>query len=245
MPTNIKLTLSYDGTNYHGWQIQRDLPTASGTLKEAILKLTGEEVQLIAASRTDAGAHALSQVVNFKTSSLLPVSSYPKALNAHLPQDIVVYAAEEVDGNFHARFSAKKRIYEYVILNLEYPAPIYRNYAHWVEERLNLKKMKKAIGVFIGQHDFTSFTSSAGGGKNPIRKIDKISIYEHKDFIRIQIEGDSFLPGMVRTIVASLIEVGLGRLDPVKVKQILEARDRALTPPPAPACGLYLAKVKY
>lgn len=242
---NIKLILSYDGTNYHGWQIQNDLPTAAGALKEAILKLTGQNPQIIAASRLDAKAHALSQIVNFKTSFTLPISSYPKALNAHLPSDIVVYGAEEVDGKFHTRFSAKKRIYEYAILNLEYPSPIYRNYAHWVAGKLSLRKMKKARQVFVGNYDFTSFASLGRDEKNPTRTIYGIMIFGHKDFIRIQIKGNSFLPGMVRTIAGTLIEVGLGKLEPAKVKEILEAKDRALAPPPAPACGLYLARVEY
>lgn len=242
---NIKLILSYDGTNYHGWQAQTDLPTPGQALKEAILRLVGEEVQIIAASRIDAGGHALCQTVNFKTSSSLPVSSYPKALNAHLPQDIVVYAAEEVGSEFHARFSAKRRVYEYVILNLEYPSPIYRNYCHWIPSPLNLRKMRRAMRILVGLHDFTSFASLGGEKRDPDRTIFGTSLYGHMDFIRIRIEGDSFLPGMVRTIVATLIEVGLGRLEPVRVRQILEAKDRALAPSPAPACGLYLVRVEY
>lgn len=242
---NIRLVLSYDGTDYHGWQIQSNLPTIAGTLKEAILRLTGQNLQITAASRIDAGAHALCQVVNFKTSASLPISSYPKALNAYLPKDIVVYGAEEVDDEFHARFWAKRRVYEYLILNLDYPSPIYRNYAHWVPGPLNLRRMKKARQAFIGTHNFTSFASVDTEKKDPTRTIYGIGIFKHHDFIRIRIRGDSFLAGMVRTIVGTLIEVGLGRLEPARVREILEAEDRSLAPPPAPACGLYLAKVEY
>lgn len=240
---NIRLELAYDGTLYHGWQIQPDLPTACGTLKDAISRLTGEDLRVIAASRIDAGAHALNQVVNFKTTSPIPTSSFPDALNSLLPDDIVVYSATEVDEGFHARFSSKKRTYEYLILNSLYPNPIYRNYALWIKDPIDIRRMKKVKGVFVGTHDFTTFTNQPR--RNPIRTIHGVWVYKKGDFIRIRIQGDAFLPMMVRRIVATLIEVGTKRMPPNRVKEILDLKDSNLCPVAVPATGLYLVKVEY
>jgi tRNA pseudouridine38-40 synthase len=240
---NIRLDLAYDGTHYHGWQIQPDLPTVGGTLKEAISRLTGEDPKIIAASRIDAGAHALNQVVNFKTTSSLPISSFPSTLNSLLPDDIVVYSAHEVEEGFHARFSSKRRIYEYLILNSLYPSPIYRNHAFWIKDPIDLRWMKKARRAFIGTHDFTSFTNSLR--KNPVRTIYRVEIYKRGDFIRIRIEGDAFLPMMVRKMVGALLEVGMKRIPPGRIKEILEAKENSLCQRTVPARGLYLARVEY
>lgn len=240
---NIRLDLAYDGTSYHGWQIQPHLPTVCGTLKDAISKLTGEDPKIIAASRIDAGAHALNQVVNFKTASTLPISSFPGALNGLLPDDIVIYSATEVDSEFHARFSSKRRIYEYLILNSRYPNPIYRNHTFWISDPINLRRMKKTKGVFIGTHDFTSFASPTKD--DPVRTIYGIGIYRKGDFIRIRIEGNAFLPMMMRRIVGGFIEVGIGKICSKRIKEILESKKGELSPKPVPSNGLYLIKVEY
>lgn len=178
---NIKLALEYDGTSYYGWQIQPDLPTVSGALEKALEVLTGSKPRVIGASRTDAGAHALGQVANFKTEyPSIPTDKFPGALNSVLPKDIVITGAEEVPPDFHARFSAIDRTYQYLILNRPFPSALQRKYSHWVPQPLNLEQMKEAAKSLIGRHDFTSFSSSSTGKgfNNPYRRVKELTITE-------------------------------------------------------------------
>lgn len=242
---NIKLTLAYDGTNYHGFAAQPNVNTISATLKEALKKLTSEEVKLICASRTDAGVHAKCQVVNFFTNSNIPVEVFPRALNSYLPKDIVVYDACKVEDTFHARFSAKYRKYRYSILNSKYPDVFHRNYTHWVAFDLNLENMLKACEFLVGVHDFSAFASEVKSIKNPIRNVESLSIVKNGVFIFFDIKANAFLFNMVRTIVGTLIEVGKGKLTPIDVKYILDSKDRSKAAPPVSPQGLCLIEIGY
>ncbi|MEW6621362.1 MAG: tRNA pseudouridine(38-40) synthase TruA [bacterium] len=261
---NIKLILSYDGTNYHGWAIQPDVNTICGTLKKALKELTGEEIKVICASRTDAKVHARTQVVNFFTNSRIPIEAFPRALNSHLPEDIVVYDASYVDDTFHARFSAKYRKYHYLLINSKYPDVFYRHYTYWLPFELNLEKMRQACEFLIGTHDFSAFASEIKTVKNPIRDVQQLSIStnaclnllmentpnkfwfpEQNEIIFFNIKANAFLFNMIRTIVGTLIDVGREKLAPIDVKHILESKDRAKASPLVPPQGLYLIEVGY
>ncbi len=242
---NIKLTLAYEGTNYHGFATQPTVQTVSDTLKKALKELTSEEVKLICASRTDTKVHAKCQVVNFFTNSNIPIEAFPKAINSHLPKDIVVYDACKVEDDFHARFSAKYRKYRYSIINSKYPDVFYRNYAYWVSFDLNLENMLKASKFLVGTHDFSAFISEIKSIKNPVRNVEELSIEKNGEFIYFNIKANAFLLNMIRTIVGTLVDVGRGRLTPTDVKHILASKDRTKASPVAPPQGLYLMEIGY
>lgn len=249
MSKNIKLLIAYEGTDYHGWQRQLDPKTISGTLEEALFRLTGEKVSLIGASRTDSGVHAQGQVANFITKSKIPIKAYPLALNSFLPRDIVVYESQEVPLSFHARYSAKLRIYRYLILNKPYPSPLSRRFTTHIPYKLDLELMQEGAKYLLGAHDFTSF-SSCQPHQNPVRTIDRLSIEKachlengEDSIIKFEIAGQSFLGQMIRTIIGTLLKIGKRKFPPSKIKEILEARNRASAI--ASACGLCLVRVEY
>jgi tRNA pseudouridine38-40 synthase len=242
---NIKLTVAYDGSEYFGWQKQVNKRTVWEELYKAINKICKLEGKLISASRTDAKAHALGQVVNFKTDSQIPTDAFPKALNQILPNDIVVYRAEEVDLEFHSRFSAKSRTYRYIILNSPFPSPHHRNYVLWFPYELKIEKMQEAAKDLIGIHNFSYFASlSKVGKRNPSRQIIEVEIERERNFINIDICGDSFLPGMIRSIVGILLKIGSNKFPQDSIKRILNG-DTSVMIPKASAKGLYLLEVKY
>jgi len=242
---NIRLTIEYDGTGYHGWQIQPNVRTVQGIIEGKLAQITGERVRLIASSRTDSGVHALGQVANFKTHSSLDARSFLKALNSLLPEDIRVKEVEEVDEAFHARFSAKGKIYEYRILNGELSSPFYRHFSWFVPGRLDLARMREAAMNLVGRHDFSSFCSSGSMHKTPIREIYEINVGRRGGLVVIRIEANAFLKQMVRNIVGTLVEVGRRKLTPSQFGTILEARDRRRAGIAAPAQGLFLVRVNY
>ncbi|MFH1563282.1 MAG: tRNA pseudouridine(38-40) synthase TruA [Nitrospirota bacterium] len=242
---NIKLTLAYDGTNYHGFATQPDGNTVSDTLKKALKQITSEEVKFIGASRTDAGVHAKSQVVCFLTNSTIPIEVFPKAINSRLPEDIVVYDACRVEDTFHARFSAKFRRYRYSILTAKYPDVFYRRYAYWLPCPLHLEDMLKASGFLVGEHDFSAFASEIKSVKNPVRNMEKLGIDKKGEFIHFNFKANAFLPGMIRTIVGTLLHVGRGKLTSEEVRDILESKNRAKAGALAPPQGLCLMEVGY
>ena len=242
---NIKLTIEYDGTGYHGWQVQPEVRTIQGTIEGKLAQITGEQVRLIASSRTDTGVHALGQVANFKTHSLLDARSFLKALNSLLPEDIRVKDVEEVDETFHARFSAKGKIYEYRILNGELPSPFHRHFSWFVPGRLDLARMREAAMKLVGRHDCSSFCSAGSMHATPVRDIHEVKVGRRRGFVVIRIEANAFLRQMVRNIVGTLVEVGRGKMTPCQFGGILEARDRRATGIAAPAHGLFLVRVKY
>ncbi|MBE6054647.1 MAG: tRNA pseudouridine(38-40) synthase TruA [Clostridium sartagoforme] len=242
---NIKLTIEYDGTNYLGWQKQKEGKTIQGTLEEAISSLTKEEVEIIGSSRTDAGVHAKGFVANFKTNSRIPENKYREAINHKLPEDIVIINSEEVDKEFHARYNAMGKTYSYSILNREVPSAINRNYLYHVKRNLDIEAMKEACKYFIGTYDFSSFKTSGSSVKTTIRTISELYIEEKGDIIKIYVTGDGFLYNMVRIIVGTLIMVGSNKIDPKEIQNIIESKQRENAGICVPAAGLVLEKVYY
>jgi tRNA pseudouridine38-40 synthase len=242
---NIKLTLQYDGSNYFGWQIQNDQPTVQAEVEAALSRITNAPVRTIASGRTDAGTHALGQVVNFKTHSRIDSSSLVPAMNSLLPDDIAVRKAEDVPLEFHSRYSALSKIYRYLILNRREPSPFYRNYAWHIPYFIDLEKMASALTHFQGKKDYSSFRAASSSDRNPVRNIITAHLNREGDFIKFTLEAESFLRHMVRIIIGTLVEVGREKLKPQDIKEILEARNRTAAGPTATARGLYLVKVKY
>jgi tRNA pseudouridine38-40 synthase len=244
--TNFKLIIEYDGSDYHGWQRQARERTIQGTIEWAIGRITGEKVSLIGSGRTDAGVHALGQVANFRSASALPADVVLRALNALLPEDIVVLDCNTVPAGFHARFDAREKTYCYSLLNRSCPAAVGRQY-HWhIRHPLNVPAMKVALTHLTGTHDFTSFQGAGSPRPHTIRTLSAAHIELPGDGrIAITVSANGFLKHMVRNIVGTLVAVGRGRIVPDDVPAIIEARDRAAAPATAPACGLCLLGVRY
>jgi len=241
------LVLMYEGAGYFGFADQRDVPTVEGCLKRSLKKLLNEDVPIIGASRTDRGVHALGQVISFKAGPKIEIGDFPGALNFLLPADIRVLSSEEVLDDFHARFSARGKEYCYsVFVGREIPFNL-RNYAHHARRELDLPAMEKAAMHLIGEHDFSSFAQEIAG--SPIRRIDAIDIIEnaHKmgKFLEFRFRGNGFLYKMIRTIMGTLIEVGLNKKSPDKINEILKACDRKCAGVTAPPHGLCLIGVNY
>ncbi len=243
---NIKLTIEYDGTAYHGWQIQPGLKTIQGVMKERIAQITQEKVNLIGAGRTDAGVHALGQVANFKTESAIDVTSLQRGLNSLLAPDIVITGVEEMEERFHARFSARSKIYEYCILNQPYPSAIGRYYTWFIHHGLDISSMKRCGEILIGSHDFSSFRASGDESSHSIREVFRLEIERRNgNLIVVAIEANAFLREMVRSIVGTLVDVGRGKTSFEEFKEIFQAQDRRQAGMTAPARGLFLIEVKY
>lgn len=242
---NIKIVIEYDGSNYHGWQVQENAKTVQGEILKAIKKITGEEVNLIGAGRTDAGVHALGQVANFKTGCKIPVDRIHKALNSTLPKDIVVKKSEEVDLDFHARFCAKGKEYVYTIYNSEVPSALWRNFSFHYPFSLNIEEMRRACEYFLGTHDFRAFMATGSNVKETVRSITRLDIVKKAEFIFIIISADGFLYNMVRIIAGTLLDVGIGKKSPKDIPEIIKAGDRSLAGLTLPPHGLCLKKVYY
>lgn len=242
---NIKLTIEYEGTNYSGWQYQDNAISIQQIIEEAIGSITGEKVKLIGSGRTDAKVHALGQVANFFTSTNIPGDRFKYALNIKLPDDITIIDSQDVDKDFHSRFCATHKKYKYLIYNGEMPRALYRNFSYHIKNELNLEEMKIASQYFVGTHDFNSFMGARSVVKSTIRTINEINIEKNNDFIEITIDGDSFLRNMVRIIVGTLVEVGLGRRNKEDIIKIIEERNREVAGHTAPPQGLFLEKVFY
>lgn len=246
MGRNVKLVLEYEGTRYHGWQQQAgSTPTVEGALRQALVELTGEQPALIAAGRTDAGVHALGQVVNFQLQGGFPADELTGALNHRLAPDIVVRSAEIVDDAFHARYSAKWRRYEYRIRQATDRAAYVRQYCWPVRERLDLDAMAQAARLLEGTHDFGAFGRSPRPGGHTTRTIDTIRIEAEGEWVTIAVTADAFLFGMVRTLASVLADVGRGRRTLASVKTLLEVPTRDASIRPAPPQGLVQAAVAY
>lgn len=243
---NIKLTLEYDGTDWHGWQIQENAPTVQGELEKAIAAITQERRRVTGASRTDAGVHARGQVCNFYTNSRLPIDRFPRALNSQLPASIVVLSAEEVEPAFHARLDAAGKKYSYEILNRSAPSALLRHQSYHVMRSLDKSAMRQAASFLIGQHDFAAFQAAGSSVRNTIRHVWRLELLQlETDRLSIIVEGNGFLYNMVRIMVGTLLWVGSGRLTAEQIPVILASRDRTLAGPTAPAQGLCLEKVYY
>lgn len=242
---NIKLTIEYDGKDFNGWQKQPNKLNIQGEIERAIKDITGEEVDLIASGRTDAGVHALGQVANFKTESNIPVEKIPIALNTKLKRSIRILVAEEVDERFHSRYNCKKKTYRYVINNSANGTAIYRNLEYNFSQKLNADKMNEAVKYFIGEHDFKAFKASGTSSKSSVRKILDGSVRKEGERVIIEVTGTGFLYNMVRIISGTLLDVGLGKIKPEDIPSIIESKDRTKAGKTLPAHGLYLLQVNY
>ena len=242
---NIKLTIEYDGKDFNGWQKQPNKLNIQGTIEQAIKSITGEEIELNASGRTDAGVHALGQVANFKTNSQIPIEKFSIAINSKLKRSIVIKKAEEVDEKFHSRLSCKKKTYRYIINNTEEGSAIYRNLETHIQPKLDVEKMNQAVKYFEGEHDFKAFKASGTSNKSSIRTIYEAKVYKKEDRIYIELTGNGFLYNMVRIIAGTLVDVGIGKIEPEKVAEIIESKKRENAGKTLPPNGLYLLKVIY
>ncbi|MDE6364400.1 MAG: tRNA pseudouridine(38-40) synthase TruA [Lachnospiraceae bacterium] len=241
----VMLTVAYDGTNYHGWQLQPNVPTIESVLNENLSGLLNEEIRVIGASRTDTGVHALGNIAVFDTAARIPADKISYALNQRLPADIRIQESKEVPITFHPRHQASRKVYEYKILNKAFPMPIYRLYTHFTYVPLDVSQMQKAAARLTGEHDFKSFCSEHTTVETTVRTIYEITVEKSEDIITIRVTGSGFLYNMVRIIAGTLIEAGKGRLAPESMSDILSACDRAQAGPTAPACGLTLVKYMF
>lgn len=257
----IMLHVAYDGTAYHGWQVQPNADTIEGRLNQAISSLTGEEITVIGASRTDAGVHALDNIAVFDTESRIPADKFIYALNQRLPDDIVIQSSEQVADDFHPRHIESRKTYEYTILNRSIPLPEYRNTAYFQYGHLNIPAMKQACQPFIGEHDFAGFCSAGAQVQTTVRTIYQLEVEAvplHKPWrkpayntdkpdqlITIRVRGNGFLYNMVRIIAGTLVEVGKGHIKPEEIMDIIASCDRSKAGPTAPAQGLRLVEIEH
>lgn len=242
---NIKLTVEYDGTNYLGWQMQPNGPTIQSVLEQAVSTFLGVPTRVTASGRTDAGVHALGQVVNFFCDQEPDLHRLRRGLNALTPDDISIKDVEIVPESFDARRDGRSRTYEYRILNRSTPSPFYLNYAWHLHEALDLRRMCKAIPCLKGEHDFSSFRASGCDAPHPIRTVYRTSLEQVGELLVFTIEATAFLRHMARNIVGTLAEVGRGQRTAHSFAALMEARDRTKAGPTAPPHGLFLIAVKY
>lgn len=241
----IKLTIAYDGTNYCGWQVQPNGITVEEVVNKALGKLTGEEIAVIGASRTDSGVHALGNVAVFDSATSIPPERIAMALNQRLPDDIVVVQSEEVAPDFHPRYCDCEKTYEYHIINTKTPIPTKRLTNYFVSYDLDVSKMQQAADYLVGEHDFVSFCNVRTQVEDTVRTVTELEVLRQGEEITIRISGNGFLYNMVRIIVGTLIRVGRGFYTPENVKEILEAKDRKAAGVTAPAHGLMLVEIRY
>lgn len=243
---NYKLLIQYDGGRYKGWQrLGKGEATIQEKLEHVLSELTGEAVEVIGSSRTDAGVHALAQVANFKTKKNLSEAELKQYLNHYLPQDICVNEIASVPDSFHARYHAKGKTYLYQIWNREHHNPFLRKYSMHVAERLDLSRMQEAAQHLMGKHDFTAFSNAKSNKKSMVREISSIQMEDKDGLIQIRVTGNGFLYNMVRKLVGTLLQVGLGEREADALPQLLASKDRGQCGTTAQACGLFLEQVEY
>lgn len=241
----IALGVEYDGHDYHGWQAQKNLATVQGCLEQALSIVADQPILTFCAGRTDAGVHAVGQVVHFVTDAHRPLRAWVFGVNSHLPSSIAVRWAHEVDDDFHARFSATARRYRYVIYNYPSRPALLRSRVTWCFDTLNAERMHHAGQYLLGELDFSSFRSSECESLSPMREVKSLTVQRANDVITIDIEANAFLHHMVRNIVGVLLRVGSGLKKPEWVHEVLMAKDRRQAAETAHASGLYLMKVTY
>ena len=257
----VMLTVAYDGTNYHGWQIQPNGETIEGILNRCLSELLGENIEVTGASRTDSGVHAMGNIAVFDTASPIPADKISYALNRYLPEDIRIQKSEEVSPAFHPRHCDSRKTYEYRIYCAPFPMPIKRLYSHFTYVPMSVDLMSQAAVYLVGEHDFKSFCSTEAQVETTVRQIDSVEVREvccsvnencnggdidqiGKEIV-IRVSGRGFLYNMVRIIAGTLMEIGRGHIAPQEMERILEAKDRRAAGPTAPACGLTLVKIEY
>jgi tRNA pseudouridine38-40 synthase len=243
MQRNVKLEIEYDGTDFHGWQMQPKLRTVQGEIQEKLSTILGEEVKLIGAGRTDVGVHALGQVANFKTDNRLDGESILRGLNGLLADDVVIKKAQEVDPDFHSRYSATSRLYKYRVYRGR--TALLRRYVWEVPYSLNLDEIRKATGEIQGEHDFSSFCVAESAKENNVCGVTDATWEQSGDELIFRIEANRFLHSMVRSLVGTLVELGRGYFSVADFVNIMKTKDRRKAGPTAPARGLHLVEVKY
>ena len=241
----VMLTVAYDGNNYCGWQIQPNGNTIEAELNKHLSELLREEIKVSGVSRTDTGVHALCNLAVFDTNARMPGEKISYALNQRLPEDIKIQNSREVEPDFHPRFVPTKMTYEYRIYNSEFPNPVERLYAHFTYVSLDVEKMSQAATYLVGEHDFKSFCAKGAQVETTVRTIYECTVEKQGSIISIKVSGNGFLYNMVRIIAGTLMEVGMGKLQPEGITDILKAKDRAKAGPTAPARGLTLVKYDF
>ncbi len=242
----IKCTVAYDGTAFHGYQVQPNKRTVQSVIEQALSRIhKGAAVKVVASGRTDAGVHAVGQVLHFDTNITIPIEKWPIVLNSQLTEEITIQHAEQVAEDFHARFSVRGKEYRYRIYFDKVRNPFLRNYAHFSPQSLNIDKMREAALLLEGEHDFTSFCSAKTEVVDKVREIYRVEILEEDKELTISFRGNGFLYNMVRIMVGTLLEVGTEKLLPKDIKTILESKNRSAAGKTAPAHGLYLWRVDY
>lgn len=242
---NLKLTVAYDGSGYHGFQRQANAQTVQQVLEETLTALMGEPIIIAGAARTDAGVHAYGQTVSFRTTSRVPTDRIPVAMQGMLPRDIAVLDAQEMPDIFHARFAATGKLYSYRILNSTVTDPLQRNYVWQVAKPLDVAAMQTVLQQIIGEHHFGAFQSAGSSAKNPVRTLYDATCTCQETLLEFRFHGNGFLYHMVRNIVGTVVNVGLGKILPDTFQQIFSGQDRRKAGATAPASGLYLLRVFY
>lgn len=242
---NILIKITYDGTNFHGFQLQPDERTVEGELNKGLAKTLNKEVKIFYAGRTDRGVHALGQYANFYSDTTIDIGNLPKVINFNLPEDVSVVDAKYVPEDFHARYDAKLKKYRYVVHLSRYRNALLLNKAYEYPYKVDPERMRKALSYLIGEHDFNSFMGKGAVVKDSIRTIDKIDVIEEGDFLYLDFVAKSFLKNMIRIVTGTALEIGRGQREIEYMKEALKMKKRKAAGPTAPACGLYLLDVKY
>lgn len=241
----LALTLAYEGGAFHGWQTQPDGRGIQDALESALARVAGHRVDTICAGRTDAGVHAVAQVVHFDTTVQRPLTAWVRGTNAHLPSEVAVQRAIPVGDDFHARYGALRRHYRYLILRTPVRHPLWQHRAAWVHQPLDVAAMREAGRALLGEHDFSAFRSSQCQARSPVRRLERLAIAERDPLLLIDVCANAFLHHMVRNLVGALVWVGMGRRPVGWLAEVLASRDRRLAAPTMAAQGLYLSGVEY
>lgn len=241
----VAVVIEYDGTDFAGFQKQRGRRTVQAEVCRAVQKITKETVAVVGASRTDAGAHATGQVIHFRTTCRIPVERVPSALNSVLPKDVSARRAWEADDGFHARYSARSRVYRYTIWNHPVRSALIERYAYRVRQPLHLEAMREAVQYFVGKHDFAAFASEVKRYTNTVREVYSAQLLARPPLVWLRVEANGFLQGMVRAMMGTLVEIGLGKRDLETIVQLLEKGRRGEAGYSVPAHGLCLVRVNY
>ncbi len=244
MPT-FKIVLEYDGTEYSGWQRQANARTVQAAVEDALAAVAQTRITVVGAGRTDAGVHALGQVASFRTDRDLTPREWLRALNVHLPSDIAALSVEPVTDQFHARYSARGKLYRYHLLNRPERSPLLRNRAWMIFKPLDEPAMREAAGYLVGRHDFSAFETMPTANENPLCEIRRFDLDREGDLLVFSIYADRFLKQMVRSMVGTIVEVGQGKRAPAGIKDVLDSRSRPTAGKTAPPQGLYLVRVDY
>ncbi len=241
----VRMIVAYDGTNYHGWQVQNNGITIESELNRCLSELLGEEIQVCGASRTDSGVHAMGNVAVFDTENRMPAEKISYALNTRLPEDIRIQRSEEVPSDWHPRHVKSRKTYEYRIYRGQFPMPVRRLYSHFTYRELDVERMRRAAKLLVGEHDFKSFCQTGAQVESTVRTIYSLEVEEQGAELCIRVCGSGFLYNMVRIIAGTLMEAGQGKRSPESMREVLEAKDRSAAGPTAPANGLTLIGYEY